>query len=243
MIQEGTTQGLISSDFNLKTLVYGAPGTGKTWFGGTHPKPYFVAKDRNLLGLAAAGKDIDYVFIDTYEDAVSVLEQIYNGQRAKNARSIIFDNITFMTDAIVRTVKEKHGKGSKVNATGMNRELWGVASDYLKELIHQLLKLSDKFHLCVIAHEQIEKEELTGGVYGNPSTIGKMAYHIGGYFDLFLYARQNVVWDNGKQVKTYKMNTVKFGSFNAKDLIGVLDPEEPNDFTVIYDKVKGKLTK
>lgn len=242
MIQDGTTQGLLASDFNLKTLVYGAPGTGKTWFGSTHPKPYFIAKDKNLLGLAAAGKNIDYVFVDTYEDVELVIQQIHNGQRAQQARSIIFDNLTFMTDAIVETVKKRHG-GGKVNATGMNKELWGVASDYVKQLMHQFLKLADKFHICMIAHEQIEKEELTGGVYGNPATIGKQAYHIGGYFDLFLYSRQLVTWESGKQVKDYKLNTVKFGNFNAKDLIGVLDSEEPNEFDVIYQKVKSAIVK
>lgn len=243
MIQDGRTSTLIQSDFNIKILVYGPPGSGKTWFGSTFPEPYYVAKDRGLLGLAAAGKDIPYTLIDTYEDAMLALQQIQNGRRAKGARSIIFDNLTFMTDPIVKLVKERHGKGAKINAMGMNQELWGVAADYVRQLLEAFLKLADDFHVCMIVHEQVEKDKRTDEFVGNPNTIGKLAGYIGGYFDLFLYAQQDILRQEGKKVKTWRLNSIKYGAFNAKDLIGVLEPEEPNEFSVIYNKVVGKLSK
>lgn len=237
MIREGNTKDMNLQNIKFKVLGYGPPGSGKTYFGTTAPKPYFIALDRGLKGVAVRKMDIPYVEVDTYQDIMTVLEEISTGKRAKDRETIVIDHLSdvspLVIDATLQEANKKH----------MDKGLWGVAKDKLRVMIHELTSLSDLkgFHTIMLAHEQIEKSELRGGTWGTPNTIGQLAYNVGGWFDLFLYFQQEVRWQNGKQLPEWKMHTVKYVDFVAKDRLSILQPTEDNNFDVIVRRFKEKL--
>ena len=222
--------GDISND-KLTMLVYGAPGSGKTWFAGHMPKPYFISLDRGLIGLKKHKVPIQGVEIETYDEALAVVYDLTNGKRGTGCETLVLDHLTVLGEMALETALKQQNK------TKADLHTWGVTVDKVRFLIKLLLDLSNKFHILVLSHEQIEKNELRGGVFGTPATIGKFAYHVGGLFDCFFYTRQESEWKTGKQIPKWVVHTTDYVDFKAKDRLGVLDVVEPNDPSVILGKI------
>lgn len=221
----------------LKILMYGPPGSGKTWFIGTMPGVYIVSLDKGLIGLRLAGVVADGCTVDTFDELQQVVSEIAAGTRAPKAKAIALDHLSAVTDLAVTSVKMKTGKKA------MDRSTWGTVADYVRMLTKQFADIADirNVHVCVAAHEKIEKNEIIGSVLGTPDTVGKFAMSVGGLFDLYLYSRQEVGWEAGKQVESFTVNTVDYQEFKAKDRTGVLETTEPNDFPIIYAKIKERI--
>jgi hypothetical protein len=218
-------------DIKLKILAYGSPGSGKTHLASTMPKPFFIAVDQNgLKVLKVRGLSIDAVKVDTYHDILTVIDGI-GKMYAKNAQSIVLDHLTDITPMIINEVLIRTGKER------MDLNTWGIASDYVRVMLSNLLRLGNKYHICVLSHEEVKEDKMRGDTFGVPLTIGKLSFHIGGMFDMYLHAVQETKFSNGKQVPAWHVETVKTGRFIAKDLFRKLDVVEPNDFKVIHKKI------
>lgn len=236
MIRDGNTKDMNLDNIAFKILCYGPPGSGKTYFASTAPKPYFITTDMGLKGIAVRKEEVPYASVESYEDVMKVLEEIASGQRANGASTIVLDHFTDLTPMVLESTMKQAGK------TAMNEGLWGVAKDKLRVLVHTFTGLSDKkgLHTIMLAHEKVEKNELRGGIFGSPNTIGQFSYNIGGWFDLFLYFRQEVRWQNGKQSPSWSMYSVNYVDFVAKDRLGILEPTEQNTFDTIEQRWKEK---
>lgn len=223
-----------SFNYDEKTsiLLYGPPGSGKTWFGGHMPKNFFISLDKNgTIGLKRHGIPFEGVEVDTYEDVQNVIYDIGMGKRARGRETLVLDHLGLLGEACLnKALIESNKKRADLN-------VWGITVDHLRLILKQLLDLQKNFHILVLAHEQIEKNEVRGGVFGTPHTIGKFAYHVGGMFDLFLYAEQEVTWKNGNQVPQWLIHTIDYLDFKAKDRLGVLDVVEPNDAEALLGKI------
>lgn len=231
MIKEvDTSQGITGKD-KVSWLLYGPPGSGKTWFGGHMPNPFFISVDNGLIGLKKKKVPIQAVEVDRYDDVVTVIGDISMGKRAKDCQTIVFDHVTELGELAKQSALQESNKVK----TDLN--VWGVTVDKIRYVIRQLLNLQSNFHIVVLAHEQIEKNELRGGIFGTPATIGKFAYHIGGMFDLFLYANQEVQYKNGEKIRMWSLYTMDFEEFKAKDRLGVLDVVESSDPQVLLNKI------
>lgn len=216
----------------LAILIYGPPGSGKTWFGLHMPKPYFLAYDKQgMLGAKYNKIPVDGVEIDTYDDFNAVIAQIQSGARAKDNETIVLDHLTLHGEAIKQSMLEKNRKQKADLA------IWGEVADHLRVSMKTLIDLTKKFHVVVLAHEQIEKNEVRGGIFGTPATVGKFAYYVGGMFNLFMYSEQQMEWNNGKQTPKWVLHTSQYTDFRAKDGIGKLDVVEPNDPSTILGKI------
>jgi len=235
-MKEGNTKDIDLSSVRFKILAYGPPGAGKTYFSSTAPKPYFISTDMGLNGLAVRGLEVPYVHVETWHDVVSAVEQIHSGRRAQGCETIVIDHFTDLTPLV------KDATMSEANKSTMNEGLWAVAKDKLRNLVHTFTSLSDKkgLHTIIIAHEKVEKNELRGGIWGTPNTIGQFSYQMGGWFDLYLYFRQEVRWQNGKQSPSWSMHSVNYVDFVAKDRLGILEPTENNTFDTIMERWKEK---
>lgn len=233
MIVDGNTKEFKIEDIRLKILMYGGPGTGKTWFGATMPNPFFIfhqTTEDGLLYYKMRGMDIDYAGFETFADLHGILDSIITGQRAQGAGSIILDGWDRLDQPLLQEILNENG------ATKMTQPMWGVARDRLKDLSNRFLNLGRLYHIAILAGDMMEKNELSGQIYGLPNTIGRFRQEIGGLFDLYLYAVQDTYWDNGEQKATYKVHTVKYLDFGAKDRTGVFDFQEDNDFSLLYKK-------
>lgn len=235
MIKEGNTKDDkdVALKSKLSVLIYGGPGSGKTYFGATMPKPYFIFLDKEgKKWLQLNARDASYADVDTYQDVVQVLTEIQNGKRAQDRESIVFDHLTFLTQMSIDKVKKER------NATQMTQQLWGFVSEDVRNVVRQVISLQNKFHVCMISHEQVEKDDMRGETIGSPNTVGKFTHDIGGYFNLFLYAKCSEVAQAQGAKREFKVYSINVGRYRAKDLLSLLNYEEPNDFQVILDKFK-----
>jgi hypothetical protein len=218
----------------VNALVYGLPGSGKTWFVGSAPKPYIICSERLPAGLAIAGKAIPYVMIETMEDLFLVLNEIEQGKRAVGMETIILDSLTELTPLVKDYVMRIHGKKE------MTLQLWGIAVDNLRMAIRKIRDIGKTRHTIVTARAVLEKDEYSGIIQALPDTIGKFAANVPGLFDWFFYCQQETQMVAGVQKVGWVMNTVGVGFYPAKDGLGVLALKEPNDFPTVYAKVLSK---
>lgn len=240
MIREGNTAKTDFSAEHLSTLVYGTFGSGKTFFGASAPGPYFISADEGLLGLKILRRDIPFVEFDDYQDCMQILDDIKLGRRAQvenGIRTIILDGLDRMTQLIIDLVLKE------TNKTQMNLRTWEIAVEYLRVLVRKFVSLKYKYHLIALTGDKFEKNREGQIISGAPDTIGALRRTIGGLFDLVVYAYQGVQAINGRSVETFTLNTIKFSYFPAKDRSTVLNPTEPNDFKVIWDKIQGAMGK
>lgn len=221
----------------LTILNYGPPGSGKTWFAGTMPKVYILSLDKGLKGLKLAGKQFDGCEVDTLDELYKVIEEIIQGKRAKDCKSFVLDHLTEVTDlAITHT-------GLRTKDNKLKRSTWGEIADHARIVTRKFLDIAAvrNVPVCVIAHQQIEKNELTGNIIGLPATVGKFAEQIGGFFDMYLYSRQDLKPVNGNWIPSWTVSTVNYLEFQAKDRTGTLDVTEPNDFPTLMAKIQARM--
>ncbi len=237
MIIDGNTKTFKIEELRLKLLIYGPPGSGKTWFGATMPNPFFIfhqTTEDGLLYYKMRGMDLDYASFETFTDLHGILDTISTGQRAQGANSLILDGWDRLDQPLIQEILNEQGSKK------MTQPMWGVARDRLKDLSNRFLNFGKFYHVAILAGDMMEKNELSGQIYGLPNTIGRFRQEIGGLFDLYFYAVQDTYWDNGQQKASYKVHTVKYLDFGAKDRTGVFDFQEDNDFSILYEKFKTK---
>lgn len=239
MIREGNTKDFKPEDIKLKVCVYGGPGTGKTWFACSMPKPFLVfhnTLEDGLLYFKMRKIDIDFAGFDDIADLNNILTGIENGSRANGAKSIIIDGFGKIGDPLIEAIRSENGGKT------MTQPMWGTARDRLKNLVNRILNLGKFYHICITVGDMLEKNDLNGNVYGLPNIIGRFREEVGGLFDLFLYSVQESYWDAGVRKARYVMQSKQYLDFRAKDRTNVLDFAEPNDFSVIYNKFTSAVT-
>lgn len=233
--RKGNTKSDSLTGIKLRQLIYGGPGSGKTWYGSTAPKPFFICIDDGLIRQKMLKKDIEYEEVDSLDDVEDVINDIYRGKVARDRQTIVVDHVT---DA-VEFSKDK--QLSQNSAKRMTLQLWGYVSDDIRNLVKALNGLRKYYHIVVLAQEELKEDQANGELVGVPNVVGKLAFSIGAYFDMFLYAKQETFWKEGKPSPSWKLYPYDLGRYKAKDRLDVLGVAETNDFGVIYSKFEGGI--
>lgn len=129
-------------DMETPTILtlYGRPGTGKTTISCTLPKPLLLidVKDKGT----DSGKreelergDITVFELEEFDDIYEIYD--YVEENPDRFKSVVIDHMTALQDFCYRKVKEEEGKED------MSQRLYGIAADYLKEVINLYKGLSD----------------------------------------------------------------------------------------------------
>lgn len=167
--------------YHLKILDYGESGTGKTCFLKTFPKP--IVADFDNGSLVYAGMDVEYEKFDRsdpnelkrYESWMikDVIPKLKNGER----QTFGFDSITTFADLVMQATLQANGR------LGQNPQLqdWMTQMNVMQSTFNKLLGFP--CNVVIIAHEQLEKDDLTGALRGTPMITGKMAGKLSLYFD------------------------------------------------------------
>ena len=172
---------LTASDVKLSAAVYGKSGTGKTTFGASFPKPFFLDIDGGLLSVR--GQDVSYVDLTPGKGVTwpNILDAIAEGKK-DDYESIIVDSLTGLADLCMESVLQLNRRsGQKPNFDD-----WAAYANKIKDFIVRLLA-SGK-NTLLICHEAPDKDELTGHVWMLPAIQGQMKSRISNYFDEFYHA-------------------------------------------------------
>jgi len=172
---------LTAADVKLSAAVYGKSGTGKTTFGASFPKPFFLDIDGGLLSVR--GQDVSYVDLTPGRGVTwpNILDAIAEGKK-DDYESIIVDSLTGLADLCMESVLQLNRRsGQKPNFDD-----WAAYANKIKDFIVRLL--SSGKNTLLICHEAPDKDELTGHVWMLPAIQGQMKSRIANYFDEFYHA-------------------------------------------------------
>ena len=172
---------LTASDVKLSAAVYGKSGTGKTTFGASFPKPFFLDIDGGLLSVR--GQDVSYVDLTPGRGVTwpNILDAIAESKK-DDYESIIVDSLTGLADLCMESVLQLNRRsGQKPNFDD-----WAAYANKTKDFLVRLLA-SGK-NVLLICHEAPDKDELTGHVWMLPAIQGQMKSRISNYFDEFYHA-------------------------------------------------------
>ena len=206
---------LTASDVKLSAAVYGKSGTGKTTFGASFPKPFFLDIDGGLLSVR--GQDINYVDLTPGKEVTwpDILDAIKEGQK-DDYESIIVDSLTGLADLCMESVLQLNRRsGQKPNFDD-----WAAYANKIKDFIVRLLA-SGK-NTLLICHEAPDKDELTGHVWMLPAIQGQMKSRISNYFDEFYHAE--VEQSHGKP-SNYRLLARPSSIYTAKSRLLSRDTE------------------
>lgn len=191
-------------------LVYGASGTGKTHLMGTIGElgrvliidiDQGIKTLRNAPDLKKAGytDNITVVSFDKFRD----LDEAYKLVAANDPKQWSkkfgveiaqpFDWIVWDTWSEIQwyMLEELRSKDSEMKGNGLNFrknvqiQHWGMVTDLNKLAVQQLRAC--KVNQVFTMQEKLDKDELSGAVYGGPAIHGKMVQEMPTYFDVVVH--------------------------------------------------------
>ena len=191
-------------------LVYGASGTGKTHLMGTLGElgqVLIIDIDQGIKTLRNApdllqahyNDNITVVSFDQFKD----LDEAYKLVHANDPKlwskkfgveiTEPFDWIAWDTWSEIQwyMLEELRSKDSEMKGNGLNFrknvqiQHWGMMTDLNKLAVQQLRNC--KVNQVFTMQEKLDKDELSGAVYGGPAIHGKMVQEMPTYFDIVVH--------------------------------------------------------
>ncbi len=248
----------LKKDEKNNFLIYGQPGSGKTWMIGTIVN---VLKNRDsdeklavfdfrggmkTLFSVLDESDVDkYVRVyapRTFRDITEAIKEIKIGIKSNKVSWVAVDNITAMQKVLMTEIKTTKviSRGGKVNVIPSTRpsiDDWGLNIERMYEIVNSLIDTNCNIVFTALAeHKNVEKIR--------PSLDGKdLADDIAGMCDVVLYidTKVKVLDDNSMSVHhvCYSQPVAEQSPFIARDRNGVLDPVFEPDFEYIVNKLMG----
>lgn len=207
---------------NIKLLLFGDSGAGKTCFATGWPGPVHVLDFDNKVSSAAAywagTPQIEQI---TYENYGTVDNRGTSAERCNAAlgemkrsgkypRTLVLDSLTTFSDEVMRYlmrlnpgIKRFETKGSQVPA----QQDYQVARLYFKQTLTELINLP--CNIVVLAHIQMDKDETTGEIHRTPMLAGKLSRELPIFFPEVYraYAKDNKYWAQTKTDSRYQCRT------------------------------------
>lgn len=218
-------------------LVYGASGTGKTHLMGTLGElgqVLIIDIDQGIKTLRNApdllqahyNDNITVVSFDKFKD----LDEAYKLVAANDPKQwskkfgvqidVPFDWIAWDTWSEIQwyMLEELRSKDSEMKGNGLNFrknvqiQHWGMMTDLNKLAIQQLRACS--VNQVFTMQEKLDKDELSGAVYGGPAIHGKMVQEMPTFFDIVVHTYTDL---SGNYCATNKAK----GKWPGKTRLGV----------------------
>lgn len=212
----------LKPDANIKLLLYGDSGTGKTVFACGWPGPVHVLDFDTKISSAAsyyAGQpQLEQITYENYGpvDDKGTAAMKCNAdllalkKSGKLPRTIVLDSMTTFSDEIMRYlmrinpgIKRMDTKGAATPAM----QDYQVARLFFKQFLTELINWP--CNLVVTAHVQVDKDELTGEILRTPMLAGKLSRELPIYFSEVhrSFVREGKYWAQTKSDARYQCRT------------------------------------
>ena len=208
----------------VRMLVYGQAGAGKTSLIPTLPSPVIMSAEAGLLSIA--GSNLPFVEINSVETLNEAYRWLTESQEAAQFESVALDSISEIAEVVLASEK----------ATAKDpRQAYGALQDVMGGIIRAFRDLPEK---SVYFTAKLEKsQDEMGRILYSPSMPGaKLGQQLPYFFDLVLPLRVEKDSD-GNTIRTLQCHSD--GLWTAKDRSGRLDAWEPADLGHIISKIRG----
>lgn len=214
----------VADQRGIKVLVHGQSGAGKTYLASTTTdldETLIISAEQGLLSLHQF--DIDAVEVTS----IGEFREARNFAQSQNRYSwIILDSISEIAEVILGEEKEQRRDP---------RQAYGEMADQVTAILRDFRHLPCN---VVMAAKQT-LEEVNGAKLKRPLLPGNqltenVAYMFDEVFALELDRTRD--GENRRYLQTQRTRNII-----AKDRSGALDPQEPADLSVIYEKITGEV--
>ena len=209
---------------NLKLLVYGQAGAGKTSLIPTLPKPIILSAEGGLLSISQ--HDIPFIEVTSMDALREAYSWLLDSDEAKQFDSVALDSISEIAEVCFS--KEK-------SIAKDPRQAYGEMQTTMAELIRSFRDLPK--HVMMTAKLEKAQDEMGRMMYSPSMPGNKTGQSLPYFFDLMLALR---VEKDEEGVSQRALMCDSDGLWQAKDRSGKLDAWEAPDLGVILDKLGGK---
>jgi len=210
------------SALNVRLLVYGAAGAGKTSLIPTLPAPLVLSAEGGLLSIK--GADVPFIEIKSMDDLKEAYQWLTESEEAAQFKSVALDSISEIAEVVLTAEK----------ATAKDpRQAYGALQDQMQMIIRAFRDLPGK-HVYFSAKMEKAQDE-TGRILYAPLMPGnKLAQQLPYFFDEVLALR---VEKDAEGVPQRALMCASDGLWSAKDRSGRLDAWEPADLGAVISKI------
>ena len=208
---------------NLKLLVYGQAGAGKTSLIPTLPKPVILSAEGGLLSIS--GHDIPFIEVTSMDALREAYSWLLSSDEAKQFDSVALDSISEIAEVCLS--KEK-------SIAKDPRQAYGEMQTTMAELIRSFRDLPK--HVMMTAKLEKAQDEMGRMMYSPSMPGNKTGQSLPYFFDLMLALR---VEKDAEGVSQRGLMCDSDGLWQAKDRSGKLDAWEGADLGAIITKLGG----
>lgn len=229
---------LKNGEYRLQVVVYGPPGCGKSRFAATFPyKCGVIDTDGGALAYAKSIHDVVTITYDekgqgarphAFNEAMAAITYFLSKPEYKG---IIIDSTTTIGDACMNYVLLQNNRYNSIPTLPERN----AALETMKALLSKAQ--NSQKHLIVIAHERIDKDEVTGKIWCRPAVAGQYSSAMPVYFDEVYHGQPR---RTAKGIE-YRFDTRSDSMYPCKSRLDTIVPIgesiEP-DFSLIMKKVE-----
>jgi len=210
-------------DGNVKYLIYGQAGAGKTSLIPTMPNPIILSAEGGLLSIRDS--NLPFIEIDGMDTLREAYKWLTGSDEAKGFESIALDSISEMGEVCLAAEKAKSKDP---------RQAYGEMQTTMAEVVRSFRDLPR--HVLFTAKLDKTQDEMGRMLY-SPSMPGqKTGQALPYFFDLVLALRVEKDTDGNIQRALMCQSD---GLWQAKDRSGKLDAWEAPDLGAIIEKIGG----
>lgn len=207
---------------DIKLLVYGKSGAGKSRLIADTPAPVIVSSEKKALSLR--GTNIPLWQVSSATDMETASERLA-GKEGEKYKTICIDSISDLAELVLSECKTRYRDA---------RKAYGEMNDICSKIIRKFRDIPGK-HLYVIAKMAYLEDEFSGITTWQPSMPGKtLMVNLPYFFDLVFALREGKTKDG--VTYTY-LQTNPDVQYMAKGDRSVLNPMEKPHLGELFQKI------
>lgn len=223
---------------NLKALICGDPGTGKTLFSSTFPDPLFAACEPGLLSLRK--RRVPYQIIKNAKEMDEIIRACRQPEEVREStfgipvKTLVIDTV----DAFQKILKRQ--KLSEIGKTTLDMQGWGWLGETMRSYLAAWQGLD--MNVVLTCHLKETKDEEIGKIFYVPNIEGGSRDDLPAAFDIagiLEASTTSVVSGTGTEKKVTRVLKTAPDAYSGwlKDRSGSLPPEFPVNLETDFDNL------